>query len=141
MAASFVLTMGTVGSVRKLGSLEADIHKWLLSERHGYDVGPHGRWDWYRQFWRTFCRYRQLEHLHGVRRYEEFPLESFGRLSDPGLISKPAMQFVLERFAVDGWENLHFIFFGPENGFTIPELHEPLRLVDVNAARIEPSDL
>ncbi len=138
MAVGFAHNPMPVFSLKRLASCEADAHKWLLSEQTGRDVGPHGRRDWYCRFWRPFCRYRLLEHLQGVCWYEEFSAESFGRLRDPHLIQMPAMQFIITYYLEYGWENLQFMVKAPEQGFTAPELHEPLKILDVNSAHIDP---
>lgn len=125
-------------SLWELATREADDYRWIESERSGYDVGPIAQREWSRRYWRIFCRYRRLEHLMGQRRIREFDDESFGRLSEPELLRRPVFRFVIKHFADEGWENLQFVFWAPEHGFDLPELHEALSVVDVNAARIDP---
>ena len=125
-------------SLWELAELEARDHKWLLSERSGYDVGPSAFCDWSRRYWRVFCRYRRLEHLLGHRRIREFDVHSFGCLRDPRISGQPVVRFVLKHFAEDGWENLQFLCYAPERGFSSFELCNALALVDVNSARFDP---
>ncbi len=125
-------------SLWELASREANDFKWFESERSGYDVGPIAQWEWSRRYWRIFCRHRRVEHLIGERLIREFDEESFGRLSDPDLLNRPVVRFVIDQFAHKGWENLDFLLWAPHHGFDSHELYEALRLVDVNAARFDP---
>jgi hypothetical protein len=125
-------------SLWELALREAERFRWLESERSGFDVGPVAQREWSRRYWRIFCRYRRLEHLMGQRRICEFDQDSFGRLSDPEVLRRPAVRFVIERFADQGWENLNFLFSARDHGFDEGELCEALKLVDVNAARFDP---
>jgi len=125
-------------SLWELACREADAFKWLESERHGYDVGPIAHREWCRRFWGIFCRYRRVEHLLGTRRIREFDDASFGSLNDPSVLQRPVVRFVMERFADEGWENLHFVFWAHRHGFALTELHEVLSVIDVNSARFDP---
>jgi hypothetical protein len=125
-------------SLWELATREADSFRWLESERSGYDVGPLAQREWSRRYWRIFCRYRRIEHLMGECRIREFDEDSFGRLCDPELLCRPVVRFVIKHFADEGWENLQFLFWAPQLGFELRELHEALSLVDVNSARFDP---
>lgn len=127
-----------VHSLWDLAAHEADAFKWLESERCGFDVGSIAHREWCRRYWRIFCRFRRIEHLLGVRRFREFDEQSFGTLNDPAFLLRPVVSFVVQRFAHDGWENLHFFFWAHRHGFTDQELRDVLKLVDVNSARIDP---
>lgn len=131
-------TAKTPVSLWELATREADCFRWLESERSGYDVGPVAQREWSRRYWRIFCRYRRIEHLTGQRRIREFDEDSFGRLSDPELLSRPVFRFVIEHFTVEGWENLQFLFSADLHGFELRELHEALSVVDVNSVRFDP---
>lgn len=138
MASRFALEAVPDFSLWELAEREARNHKWLLSERSGYDVGRDGLCDWSRRYWRVFCRYRWIDHLLGRRRIREFDDRSFGRLCDPRIGTHPTMRFVVKHFAEDGWENLKFLLEAEEHGVSLPELREALTLVDVNSVRFDP---
>jgi hypothetical protein len=125
-------------SLWELAECEALSHKWLLSEKFGYDVGHRALSDWSRRYWRVFCRYRRLEHLLGRRRIREFDPESFGCLCDPHVSGRPVIRFVLKHFTEDGWENLDFYREATEHGVSFGELFDALCLIDVNSARFDP---
>ncbi|MBM4035185.1 MAG: hypothetical protein FJ291_25870 [Planctomycetes bacterium] len=59
---------------------EAQKHKYLESQRAGRDLGIEGIDDWQRRFWTPWFRYHWLEHLLGLRCWEELEPWRFGRL-------------------------------------------------------------
>lgn len=138
MASAFALETVPCCSLWELAEREAHNHKWLLSERFGYDVGQTALCDWARRYWRVFCRYRRLDHLYGRRRIREFDDHSFGRLQDPRVKNQPVIRFVLKHFTEDGWENLDFYREATEYGVNFGELFDALCLIDVNSARFDP---
>jgi len=60
------------------GLIQALEHKWLASQRYGEDLGLLLVRDWCQRHWRTFQRFRRIEHLFGERRYLQFAEEDFG---------------------------------------------------------------
>lgn len=60
---------------------EAERHKYLESEKARRDLGPAAIDDWHRRYWTIWLRHRWLEHLLGLRCWEEFEPWRFGRLS------------------------------------------------------------
>jgi len=59
---------------------EAERHKYLESERVGRDIGTDAIDDWQRRHWTLWLRHRWLEHLLGIRCWEELDAGRFGRL-------------------------------------------------------------
>ncbi|HPD15497.1 MAG TPA: hypothetical protein PLE19_11130 [Planctomycetota bacterium] len=59
---------------------EVDRHKYLESEKRGYDLGHDAVDDWHRRYWTLWLRHRWLEHLLGQRCWEELEVWRFGRL-------------------------------------------------------------
>jgi hypothetical protein len=125
-------------SLWDLAQYEADFHKWLLSERSGYDVGALAWTDWSRRYWKIFCRHRRLDHLYGRQRIREFDDHSFGRLKDPRVCNRPVVRFVVKNFTDNLWENLDYYRLAPEHGVDYCELRDALTLIDVNSARFDP---
>lgn len=138
MTSTLALKSPPTCSLWDLAQHEADFHKWLLSERSGYDVGQNAWSDWSRRYWNIFCRYRRLDHLYGRKRIREFDESSFGRLRDPRVRNQPVVRFVIRHFTEHMWENLDFYRVAPQHGVNFGELYEALSLIDVNSARFDP---
>src|ERR1700734_2651358 len=49
-------------------------------QKRGHDLGDQAIRDWYRKYWRAYCRHRRLEHLRGRKRWAEFDDEPFGKI-------------------------------------------------------------
>jgi hypothetical protein len=89
--------------------LEAEIFKWLESERAGHDRGHPARQEWVRRHWDDFCRWRLVDHLFGHKCFKEFNVEAFGCLKDPSRANSQVVQYVLKKFVDERWENLNFL--------------------------------
>ncbi len=59
---------------------EAERHKYLESDKAGRDLGHAAIDDWHRRHWTIWLRHRWLEHLLGLRCWEEFDPWRCGRL-------------------------------------------------------------
>ncbi len=116
---------------------EALRHKWIESQKRGRDVGDQAIRDWFRVHWRSYCRYRRIEHLRGRRRWVEFDDESFGQI-DPLISAGDCLvDRVLDRVYA-GYENLDIINWAIDWGLPTERVVEILARVDVNRARFEP---
>ena len=116
---------------------EADRHKWIESQKHGRDLGPQAVRDWFRNYWRSYCRCKQMEHLEGCRQWREFGDLGFGRFDLARDSSDVLLDRVLDRVRV-GYENLEMITWAQEWGLPVERVLEILAIVDVNRARLEP---
>ena len=67
-------------SLYREAQAEADRYKYLESEKAGRDLGPAAIDDWHRHYWPAWFRHHWVEHLLGVRCWEELELWRFGRL-------------------------------------------------------------
>ncbi|MEZ6068497.1 MAG: hypothetical protein R3B90_22925 [Planctomycetaceae bacterium] len=115
----------------------ADEHRWLLSQERGYDVGGDAYRDWCVKYWRRFCRWRYVEHLLGLCRYQEFNAELHGRLKTrETLESDIVLGFVLDQFLYAERENLELFVFAPET-YPRNRLLEATILLNVNDARVD----
>ncbi len=112
-------------------------HRWLESEKAGYDVGPHAAREWARSHWLTFYRSRFVEHLRGQARYEEFGPECFGIVSDQLGIESNLLDRVLDRIR-HGAENLDVLCWAMQEGLPRDSIVEILRAVDINSRRLAP---
>lgn len=122
-------------SIFDAGWREADIHKWLLSEQRGYDVGSEGTQHWVRHFWNRFLRSRWLEHLWGTTFWLELNEVDFGLLKRKFQDSK-LLQPILEQL-LNGGENLNVILWALECGHPMDEVREILADLHVNSLRLE----
>jgi hypothetical protein len=113
---------------------EAELYKWLESERCRSDLGPRARAEWARLYWEIFLRWKRLQHLYGHRRYIEFEDECFGKLAEETGYSTEVISTVAERF-VDGWENLHFFFHPSAPRCNSDDLIHILSLLSINNLR------
>lgn len=119
---------------------EAQKHKWLESEKNGFDVGHQAIEDWYQQFWAKYCRSRRLEHLAGEQQWAEFAEHEFGRMYELLLSGDKVLEDLIDRFE-QGWENLHFTEWCHKCEKSRDEINGILKLleiININIARLEP---
>ena len=117
---------------------EAHTHKWIESEKAGYDLGENAIAEWYSKFWRGFCRECYIEHLGGKRFWIELDSGDFGLLkqqfhNNMGLVNK-----IIDIFK-NGGENLDVVNFAISNQLDIEEVLHLLHVLDINARRISPA--
>ena len=125
------------GSIYVEALHEAACHKWIESQKQGRDLGDQAIRDWFRKHWRSYCRYRRLEHLRGRRRWAEFDDEPCGQID--ALITADDCLFdrVLDR-VIAGYENLDIINWAIDWGLPTNRVVEILARLDVNRARFDP---
>lgn len=129
---------GSAPSLYDAAILEADRHKWLVSERLGRDGGFQAWSEWWVKYWPGFCRHRRLEHLRGDRRWREFEDDFFGHFYDRIVQGDPLLNEILDRVA-EGWENLNFTCWLHEQELSSDDVLQILEVVNINtAARLEP---
>ena len=122
-------------SVLVEGLEEAELHKWLESEKAGHDLGDAAIEAWVRDHWDPFLRARWLEHLEGRQFWIELDRDDFGLLQRT-FFDTPIFDPIFQRLKV-GWENLELIIWAREQGFSMDEVLDILELLDVNRRRIE----
>jgi len=133
MAAVNRLSPSAARSVYDAAFMEAERHKWLASERHGHDLGPNAKLEWWAKYWPRFCRYRCIEHLSGQCQWQEFRCEVYGRLSITREQADLLVDRIFDRF-VEGWENLTFACWLQEWDLPTERVLEILEIVDINTA-------
>jgi hypothetical protein len=127
-------------SVPDVARQHADAHRWFVSERSGRDVGGEAYREWRQRYWRTFCRWRYLEHLLGICCYRDYEPHTFGTLrQQQGWTLDQAMAFALQQVLQDDREQVEVLFHAPDE---LPRhrLVEVLSLLDVNGARLSPPE-
>lgn len=116
---------------------EAERHKWIESQKRGCDLGDSAIREWYRLYWRCYCRHRRLEHLEGSRWYREFEEDRFGCLYSRIVTGDLLVDRILDR-VYEGYENLDIINWALGWGLPVEPVLEILAQIDVNRARLEP---
>ncbi len=116
---------------------EAERHKWIESQKHGFDLGDHAIHEWYRVHWARYCRHKRMEHVRGHQLWREFETEKFGRLYSLLVQGDLLVDRVLDR-VYEGYENLEILNWAIQWGLEMNRVIEILSLVDVNRARLEP---
>jgi hypothetical protein len=127
-------------SLYEAADVEADRHKWLVSEALKRDAGPPAVDEWWAKHWPGFCRYCRIEHLLGTKKWREFEEDAFGlgRFYDLVLIGDPLVTAILDRVA-EGWENLQFMDWAADCRHPRHRVLEILEVVNINAAaRLDP---
>ena len=124
-------------SLYEEGWSEALRHKWIESEKRGFDVGQAAVDDWYRRYWNRYCRSRRLEHLQGARPWREFGPQEIGLI--PQLLERGdlVIELILDR-ARCGHENLDIICWAQEWGMPINRVIDILEQLDLNRGRLDP---
>jgi hypothetical protein len=139
LAANNGVTPGTL-SVLELARRQAECHRWLESQLLGSDVGPWAIDDWVRLHWKRFCRWRYVEHLLGICRFQEFDPQMFGVLrGHRDWTCDAVMEFVLDQMLYDDREQVDLLFVAPDE-VNRGRLVTVLGLLNLNAARLGFSD-
>ncbi len=110
-------------------------HKWIESERAGFDLGDSAIACWVRHHWHGFLRAKWLEHLEGSRFWIELDLNDFGLLQHR-FLDCPIKDTVIG-FLKTGKENLDVISWAIDSGQDLDMLLELLTGLDINSRRIE----
>jgi hypothetical protein len=124
-------------SIHEAAYFEALNHKWLESEKSGFDVGDVVFFEWYRRFWAKYLRYRRLEHVNGKCHWREFAKESFGSLTQWDSVNPLLLDNIIDRIC-EGYENLDLVNWAYDWNLPVDEVIEILERLDVNSTRFEP---
>ncbi len=125
----------TLESVLSHARKEAERHKWIESEKAGYDKGEDAIRDWDRRHFPRWCRDRWLEHLQGVRRWKEFRAEEFGLLNKPIHDNLSLVIYILSML-YRGGENLNILLCLVEQNENVEDALEILKVLNINSARL-----
>jgi hypothetical protein len=114
---------------------EIDCHKWIESQRVGYDVGEIAIREWIRQHWRDYLRAKWLEHLQGKAYWIELDRDDFGLLEHKFQDRPLLLDRVLDRLK-SGQENLEVILWAIDFHLPIDDVLAILLALDINSRRI-----
>lgn len=118
---------------------EAEKHKWIESKHAGCDLGQSAIEDWYRKFWKKYCRARRIEHLSGEQQWLEFDEREFGQMYEMIQAGNPQLDDLIHRIE-DGWENLQFMLWMHQERKTREEIDgiiDLLEIININIARLD----
>ncbi len=122
-------------SIFEEASREAYKHKWLESEKAGYDIGYSAIEDWHRRFWHKFVRERWIQHIRGVAYWRELDNDDFGILHKE-FQDYPDLAEKIVHHLEAGGENLDIIQWGVSTGQDMDAVLHILGRLDLNAHRL-----
>src|SRR5246500_3320143 len=111
---------------------EAQIYKWIESQKAGCDLGESAIRRWVQNHWWGYLRARWLEHLHGSRFWVELDRGDFGLLLRRFHDSTLLLDRILDRLKT-GQENLDIIQWALHWGIPMPSVREILEALDINS--------
>lgn len=122
-------------SLHVYAQVEEARHKWIMSERAGYDLGEQCIKQWIREHWSGYLRARWLEHLQGRTYWIELQHDDFGIL--PKLCkNKPELLEQVLNCLRCGGENLNAICWSIDSNHSPFAIQEILHALNLNSARI-----
>lgn len=114
---------------------EANRHKWIESQKAGYDLGESCIREWVAKHWQGYLRARWVEHLQGKCFWVELDRGDFGLLQREFHDCKPLLNAILDQLAA-GKENLHVILWAMETKQPIEQVLRILEALDINSIRL-----
>ena len=127
-------------SVYQESRKEMDLHKWLESEKVGFDLGIRAFRGWLEQHWRSYVCARWMEHLQGIAFWAELDRNNFGiipRLEQRFRDRPDLFQAVIDRVRI-GQENLTVIQWAVHREINCDLVLEILESLDINSRRLPP---
>jgi hypothetical protein len=114
---------------------EENKHKWIASEKAGYDLGESSVRQWVKEHWRGYLRARWVEHLQGKCFWIELDRGDFGLLQREFKTQRDLLDLILDQLAA-GKENLDVLSWAIANDISTDAVHEILKALDVNSRRL-----
>jgi hypothetical protein len=115
---------------------EENKHKWIESEKAGYDLGEACVKRWVKEHWRGYLRAKWVEHLQGKCFWIELDRGDFGLLQRKFQAQAELLDVILNQLAA-GKENLDVMCWAITNQISIDPVSEILEALDVNSQRLE----
>jgi len=114
---------------------EENRHKWIESEKAGYDLGEGCIRQWVKKHWTGYLRARWVEHLQGKCFWMELDRGDFGLLQREFQDQNGLLDNILDQLK-SGKENLHIILWAIKNHIATDSVHSILKALDVNSRRL-----
>jgi len=115
---------------------EEDRHKWIESQKAGYDLGEGCIRQWVKEHWTGYLRARWVEHLQGKCFWIELDRGDFGLLQREFVDQKDLLDSILDQLK-SGKENLHVLLWAITSGVPTNPVHDILKALDVNSRRLQ----
>lgn len=112
-------------------------HRWLESEKAGYNRGTSADSEWAQAHWLHFYRSRFVQHLRGEVFYEEFGKDCFALVSESLNVDSVLLDEVLNKVQ-RGAENLDVLCWAMHEGIPRETILNILKAVDINRRRLPP---
>ncbi|MBX9626850.1 MAG: hypothetical protein K2X82_23825 [Gemmataceae bacterium] len=114
---------------------EADRHKWIESERAGYDLGEVAIRHWVKEHWTVYLRARWVQHLQGTCFWIELDRGDFGLLEREFCDQPELLGLILGELKA-GKENLDVLRWAGDHHLPIDQVIDILTALDVNSRRL-----
>jgi hypothetical protein len=114
---------------------EIECHKWIESQRVGYDMGEIAIRGWIHKHWRDYLRAKWLEHLQGKAFWIELDRDDFGLLQQKFQDQPLLLDRIVDRLK-SGQENLHVILWAIDFNLPTEDVLAILVALDINSRRI-----
>ena len=125
-------------SLHKECRTHEDVHKWIVSQHAGHDLGEEAIRQWVRNHWHGYLRARWVEHLQGKCFWIELEHCEYGLLRREFHDQKPLLDVLMDRLSA-GDENLLILCWAVDQGFAyeyVSHIIEILTSLDVNSSRL-----
>ena len=110
-------------------------HKWIESQKAGYDLGEEAIRQWVRIHWTGYLRGRWVEHLQGKQFWAELYGCDFGLLLNKFQDCPQLLDSILDLLK-RGQENLDVIDWAVARGMNTEPVRDILAALDVNSTRL-----
>ncbi|MDR1535532.1 MAG: response regulator [Planctomycetota bacterium] len=124
-----------VKSIFEEAGIEAFRHKWIESEKAGYDMGDAAIEDWHRRFWHKFVRERWIQHIRGEVYWFELDNDDCALLNREFKECRELAARIVEKLE-NGGENLDIIQWAVDEGREVDRVLAILNRLDLNAHRL-----
>jgi hypothetical protein len=114
---------------------EENKHKWIESEKAGYDLGEACVRRWVKDHWTGYLRAKWVEHLQGKCFWIELAGNDFGLLLREFQTQQELLNQILNQLK-NGAENLDVLNWAVANNIPTGPVHEILEALDVNGKRL-----
>ena len=114
---------------------EENKHKWIESEKAGYDLGEACVRRWVKEHWRGYLRGKWVEHLQGKCFWVELDRGDFGLLQRKFQSQAELLDLILNQLA-SGRENLDVLDWAVASRISTDPVKEILESLDVNSQRL-----
>jgi hypothetical protein len=123
-------------SVHKDCIEEENKHRWIESEKAGYDLGEGCIRQWVNEHWSGYLRARWVEHLQGKCFWVELDRGDFGLLQREFQDQHELLDLILDLLKT-GKENLHIIDWAIASAIPMEPVHQILKALDMNSRRLK----